>query len=77
MHVRRALLVGLHREPEAVPARSAAIATDALEELERQLEPIRFLGVERERRCRGCARAPRVDQTRGDQLARTRRCAHS
>ena len=52
-HVRRALLVGLHREAEALPAGERRRREHALDELERELEPLGLLGVHGERDARG------------------------
>ena len=44
----RALLVGLHREPEPVPARERRLKRQPLDHVEREVEPLGFLGVDRE-----------------------------
>ena len=43
-----ALLVGLHREPEALPAAQRGIGKHLGEHVERELEPIRLLCIDRE-----------------------------
>jgi hypothetical protein len=49
-HLDHARLVGLHREAEAAPARPALLHVrgQRIEHLERQLEPVALLGVDRE-----------------------------
>ena len=47
-HVHRTLLVGLHREAQPVPAGQALVAGQGLEEVERGLQPLALLGVDRE-----------------------------
>ena len=46
-HEGRALLVGLHREAEALPAGERGRGEDALEDVERQIEALGLLGIER------------------------------
>ncbi|OIQ81085.1 hypothetical protein GALL_371530 [mine drainage metagenome] len=45
-HEGRAFLVGLHDETDAVPALQAGVETQALEQVQRQLEAVGFLGVD-------------------------------
>ena len=45
----RALLIRLHRQAETVPALELRRAHDVLDQLQRQLQPLRFFGVDRER----------------------------
>ena len=45
-HERAALLVGLHDEADAVPARQLRLEAEPLEQVERQLEPVGLLGVD-------------------------------
>ena len=45
-HERRALLIGLHDEADAVPAGELGIAAQRLEQIERKVEPLGFLGVD-------------------------------
>jgi hypothetical protein len=47
-HERRALEIGLHREPEPFPALQAAGLEHALEDFERKAEAVGFLGIERD-----------------------------
>ena len=47
-HRRRALLIGLHREAESVPAGERGHSRQRLDEIERQFEPVGFLGVDGE-----------------------------
>ena len=47
-HGRGTLLIGLDREAEAVPAGERGIAERAADDVERELEPVGFLGVDRE-----------------------------
>src|SRR5439155_25722165 len=48
--VQRARLVRLHRETEAAPLREAAreACGESLEDVERELEPVAFLGIDRQ-----------------------------
>jgi len=45
-HQRRAAAVGLHREAEPLPAARRGIARQQLHDVERQVEPVRLLGVD-------------------------------
>ena len=45
----RALLIRLNRQAEAIPASELRRAHDVLDQLQRQLQPLRFLGVDCER----------------------------
>ena len=68
-HRERALLVGLHREPEPVPSRERGLARQALEQLERQDQPVGLLGVDGERDCgarRGTAQPGEARQQLGE-----------
>ena len=47
-HLRSALLVGLDREPEAVPARERRIGQHRADHVEREFEPVGLLGINRE-----------------------------
>ncbi len=47
-HVVRALLVGLNGKPKTVPAPKRSIAERGRDHLQRQLQPIGFLGIYRE-----------------------------
>ena len=62
--VDRALLVGLHREPEPVPAGEVRQGQQALEQIERRLEPVRLLGIDGDRDVAGPGPPCQVDQTR-------------
>ncbi len=64
-HRRRALLVGLHREAEAVPAGEAGIGQSAGDDVERQFEPVGFLGVDGEVELMGLGGARQLDHPRG------------
>ena len=46
-HVPRALLVGLHDEAQALPVRERRVGGERLQDVERKIEPVRFLGVDR------------------------------
>ena len=59
----RALLVGLHREPEPVPAGEARQGQQALEQIERWLEPVGLLGIDGDRDVAGPGPPCQVDQT--------------
>ncbi len=73
----RALEVGLHHQAKPVPAVERGVAIDGLEDLEREVQPVGFLGVEGEADV--VARAPAASSSsRGTSSARTRsRCARS
>ena len=43
-----ALLIGLYREAKALPAGERRIGCDAVDQIERQFEPVAFFGVDRE-----------------------------
>ena len=45
-HVRRALLVGLHRQAVALPALQRGVGIGGLDDLQRQLQAVAFLGVD-------------------------------
>ena len=45
-NAKRALLIGLNDEADAVPSRHRRIAAQGLEQIERQIEPLGFLGVD-------------------------------
>ncbi len=45
-HGERAFLIRLHREPEAIPATQLRRRRQALEQIERRLEPVDLLGVD-------------------------------
>ena len=45
-HERAALLVGLHHEADAVPAGQLRLEAQLLEQVERELQPVGFLGVD-------------------------------
>ena len=45
-HGRAALLIGLDHKAYAVPARERGLEAQALEQIERQLEPVGFLGID-------------------------------
>ena len=47
-HRGRALLIGLHRKPEAVPTGERGIGQHRADHVERQFEPVRLLGVDGE-----------------------------
>ncbi len=60
---RGALLVGLHGEPQPRPVAQRRLCEQRLEQIERQLEPLGFLRIEREghlRFGRPALRAPAV-----------------
>jgi len=61
----RALLVSLDRQPEAVPAAQARVGERGADQLERQLQPIRFLGVHREVQVVGLRLTGERDEARG------------
>ena len=44
--VGRALAVGLHHDSESVPARECGVREHRLDDVEREVEPVRFLGVD-------------------------------
>ena len=76
-HERRALLVGLHRQAEALPAGERRGREDALEEIERQVQPVGLLGVEGQADA-AVARALGERLDAGASSASTRsRCANS
>ena len=59
-HLRRALLIGLHREAEALPAAQRGIGQHGADHVERQFEPVGLLGIDGELqvvRLAPCARA--------------------
>ena len=75
-HRRRALLIGLHREAEAVPAGERGIGERAADDVERQFEPVGLLGVDGEVEVVGLGGARELDHPRGqlghDAVARYR-----
>ena len=64
--VRRALPVGLHHHSESVPARERGVREHRLDDVEREVEPVRLLGVDVEPDVRGlrkqCERSQPRDQ---------------
>ena len=63
-HGGRALLVGLDRETEPVPAGERGLARDALEELQRQGEPVGLLRVHRDGYARPRRGSGEIEQPR-------------
>ncbi len=47
----RPLLIGLHRQPQPLPARKmpGRMPAGGVEHVERQLQPVAFLGIDRQR----------------------------
>ncbi len=75
-HRQRALLIGLDGEAEPVPAGEARIAGERLDEIERELEAVGFLGVDREADA-GCLRLRRQRRQARQQFAEDARAAPS
>ena len=65
--VRRPLPVGLHHDPEALPARECGVREHRLDDIEREVEPVRLLGVDVEPDARGLRQQRERSQPR-DQL---------
>ncbi len=63
-HRGRALLVGLYREPEAGPALEARVPAGNREQVEREFQPLRLFGVERERDAGVARRHAEIDEAR-------------
>ena len=63
-HRRRALLVGLHGEPEPVPAGERRLAQEPREDVERELQPVRLLRVDGEVQVVRLGGAAELDQPR-------------
>ncbi len=59
-----AFLVGLDREPKTVPAFERSVAERGCDHLERQFQPIRFLGIDGEIQIVGLGAAREIDQPR-------------
>ena len=70
-HVGGALLIGLDRKAKAVPAGQRWIAEGCRYHIERQFQPVRFLGIDREIQVIGLALPREVDQAR-DQFRSSR-----
>ncbi len=62
-----ALAIGLHHDAEAVPAGKALIGEDGRDDIERQVEPVGFLGIDVEAHI-GAARHQRQRQRALDQF---------
>ena len=60
-HRESAFLIGLHRKPESVPAAQRPIAEHGRDDVERQFQPVRFLGVDREGKLAGLGEAREFD----------------
>jgi hypothetical protein len=76
-HMRRALLVGLHDEADAVPARQARVKAQGFQQVEREFQPVGFLGIDVQADIVLAASSARV-VTRGSSSAITRsRCARA
>ena len=75
-HVGGALLVGLDGEAKPVPARERSIAERCRYHVERQFQPVRFLGINSEVEIMGFGLPGEIDQAR-DQFAHHPRAAHS
>ena len=72
---RGALLVALDREPKAVPTTERSIAQRRRDHVERQFEPVGFLGIDGEIEVMGFCAARQIDQPR-HQLRHHPRVAH-
>ena len=72
-HERAALLVGLDDEADAVPAGQLRVERKRLEQVERELEPVGFLGVDVE----ADVVAPREQQPAPSGAAAARRITRS
>ena len=67
-HVAGALLIGLDRQAKAVPARQRCIAERCRDHVERQFQPVGFLGIDGEIEVMGFGLPGEIDQAR-DQFA--------
>ena len=74
-HVRGALLVGLDRQAKPVPAGKRWIAERCRYDVERQFQPVRFLGIDSEIEVMGFGLPREIDQPR-DQFAHQPCAAH-
>ena len=74
-HGARALLIGLDRQPKAVPARKRRIGERRRDHVERQFQPVGFLGIDGEIQIVGLRLPRQIDQPR-HQLAHHARAAH-
>ncbi len=63
-HRQSALLIGLHRKSEPVPAAERPLAEYRRDDVERQFQPVRFLGVDREGEFLGLGEPRQLDDTR-------------
>ena len=64
-HERRALLVGLHGQAEAVPAVQRRVGEDLAEHVEREFEPVRFLGIDGHADALGLGHLRELEHARG------------
>ena len=63
-HRQSALLIGLHRKPETVPAAQRRIAEHGADDVERQFQPVRFLGIDGELQLARLGHAREFDHSR-------------
>ena len=63
-HVAGAFLVGLDRKPKAVPARERGVAERRRDHVERQFQPVGFLGIDGEIQVIGLGLPRQIDQSR-------------
>ena len=63
-HVGSALLIGLDREAKAVPAAKRWIAERRRDHVERQFQPVGFLGIDGEIQIIGLGLPRQIDQAR-------------